>query len=354
MATLAKARIGKTTRPRVSDESRKVLANIQQEFARGSDPPIYSEIVVGSVDCDAIHSYLARPNKYNCMPHQDVFPEGTVSGAQVQKEPWGGADGMPFFGWVYTYHNDARINDVRERLNDLWTRVFEIPEAYDLFGFYRAKGPRMGFGLLWPRVVYPIAWGASHPMLVADRCLIVRRSGTNQGASLQSIEEPVLNGWELLFAHDFYCQLRPDVFAASAIVIDILLDVDDPDSTTSHIAAREHAHAQKKKIPIERPSDRALKAWRLRDLAGISNQSSIAKRLTEEGEPATQGQVSRWLRDVEKYLKDGNVLPELPKLEGRPAYIDPNVITMGKRRDGLTKRQRPKRTADDRHGSFDD
>ena len=103
--------------------------------------------------------------------------------------------------------------------------------------------------------------------------------------------------------------------------------------------------------PIKRPSERAFKAWRLRDLTGINNQVEIACKLIEQGTPASQGQVSRWLKEVEGYLKVGNILPGLPAtLTEEPPSIDPKIIDMGKRLDGRTPRQRRRRdlNADDK------
>jgi len=99
---------------------------------------------------------------------------------------------------------------------------------------------------------------------------------------------------------------------------------------------------------IKRPSEIALKTWRLRDLEGINNQTKLAKRLAELGVPSTQGQVSRRLRKVEDYLEAGNILPEIKPLISKPDSIDPALIDMGKRQDKRTPRQRERRNPDDR------
>ena len=99
---------------------------------------------------------------------------------------------------------------------------------------------------------------------------------------------------------------------------------------------------------IIRPPDKALIAWRLRDLIGITNQTEIANEMIRKGHPATQGQVSRWLTHVEKYLSGGNVLPDISVegLKQKPQAIDPPVIEMGPRQDGRTPRQRQRRSED--------
>lgn len=97
---------------------------------------------------------------------------------------------------------------------------------------------------------------------------------------------------------------------------------------------------------VRRPSDNAIAAWRLRDIKGLKTQNEIADRLTNElGRPISQGQVSRWLKDVENYLAAGNVLPN-PTPSSRARPIDPSAINEGRRRDGRTPRQRHRRDPD--------
>jgi hypothetical protein len=54
-----------------------------------------------------------------------------------------------------------------------------------------------------------------------------------------------------------------------------------------------------------------------------------------------QSQVSRWIAKVEKYVSAGNVLPDPPKVSGKPTNVDPRHIDMGGRLDGRAPRQRP-------------
>jgi len=97
-----------------------------------------------------------------------------------------------------------------------------------------------------------------------------------------------------------------------------------------------------------RPPDKAFKAWYARDVSGISIQREIAEEMTRQGIPATQGQVSKWLSAVDKYLKAGGIIPTVQELNSQPQAIDPAVLDMGKRQDGRTPRQRPRRNSDDK------
>ena len=99
---------------------------------------------------------------------------------------------------------------------------------------------------------------------------------------------------------------------------------------------------------IKRPPEKAMMAWRLRDLQGINNQTELAKKLTEMGYPATQGQVSRWLEEVKRYLAEGGVLPRIEPLKSKPSSMDPALLNLGSRRDGRTQRQRSRRADDSR------
>jgi len=92
------------------------------------------------------------------------------------------------------------------------------------------------------------------------------------------------------------------------------------------------------------PSKEMIVAYRLKFILGAKTQKEIAAKLSQEfGRRINQGTVSNWLRDVEAWIKAGNVLPDIPGLTGEPPSIDPRVIGMGARRDGLTPRQRAKR-----------
>ena len=98
-------------------------------------------------------------------------------------------------------------------------------------------------------------------------------------------------------------------------------------------AAQEHvgARAQPGK-GVTCPVDKAFIAWRLQKFMGITNQTEIAKVMTEQGEPASQGTVSRWLQQVEDYQRAGEKMPPLEI--DRAISVDPAVIDQGPRQDG--------------------
>jgi hypothetical protein len=71
-------------------------------------------------------------------------------------------------------------------------------------------------------------------------------------------------------------------------------------------------------------------------------QSEVAEVLG-----VNQGQVSRWVDQVAKWIESGNVLPDLTGIKTKPASIDPLVIETGERLDRRTKRQRSRQSDDD-------
>jgi hypothetical protein len=91
--------------------------------------------------------------------------------------------------------------------------------------------------------------------------------------------------------------------------------------------------------PINRPSEQAMQAWRLRDLQG-KTQAEIAEAMG-----TYQGQVSRWLKQVKAYLEAGNVLPALEPAS-KPKAMPPDLLDMGARIDAHTPRQRQRRSED--------
>jgi hypothetical protein len=95
--------------------------------------------------------------------------------------------------------------------------------------------------------------------------------------------------------------------------------------------------------PCTRPPPKAFQAWQIRELVGISKQGEIANTMTQQGIPATQGQVSKWLKAVEDWRTAGGLMPNVGTLEGEPQSVDPHILDMGARQDGLTPRQRPRR-----------
>ena len=104
---------------------------------------------------------------------------------------------------------------------------------------------------------------------------------------------------------------------------------------------------------IQKPPEIALAAYRVQVLLG-AKQVDIAKTIEQEfHQPVSQGQVSRWLKQVEEYVEAGNVLPDLPPRATKPESVDPRFIEMGRRRAGNTKRQRH-RSSDETYDGSDD
>lgn len=92
--------------------------------------------------------------------------------------------------------------------------------------------------------------------------------------------------------------------------------------------------------PNKMPSERAWIAWRLRQLTGITDQTEIATKMTEQGYPANQGQVSRWLRQVTRFREAGGVMPPPPDAIPPAVSVDPADIEMGEEQQGRSKYQR--------------
>jgi len=94
------------------------------------------------------------------------------------------------------------------------------------------------------------------------------------------------------------------------------------------------------------PSEKAMAAWRLFYFFGISNQTEIAKTMVRNGTRATQGEVSKWLREVEAFQKAGGTL-SLPE-PARPAVsVDPKDIEIGEEQQGRSSYQRGRKDDDD-------
>jgi len=98
-----------------------------------------------------------------------------------------------------------------------------------------------------------------------------------------------------------------------------------------------------------RPPAIAFRAWYTRDLLAITQgepkQEQIAETMRTQGLRAQQGQVSKWLKAVKKYLAAGGILPAVDELDSIDT-VDPDVIDMGPRQDGRTPRQRLRRDPD--------
>jgi len=95
------------------------------------------------------------------------------------------------------------------------------------------------------------------------------------------------------------------------------------------------------------PSAAAIACYRVHFYTG-KPQTEVAEILTRElKQSITQGQVSKWLKQVTKWIEAGNVLPGFTKpTAGESQAMDPSILNMGKRRDQRTKRQRNRKSVD--------
>lgn len=92
--------------------------------------------------------------------------------------------------------------------------------------------------------------------------------------------------------------------------------------------------------PLKLPSPEAIQAYRLHFLKGVPTQQEIADRLSAEfRHPISQGQISRWLREVAAYIEKGGVLPKMSAPVQNATSIDPAVIEVGRRQVRNVKRQ---------------
>lgn len=98
--------------------------------------------------------------------------------------------------------------------------------------------------------------------------------------------------------------------------------------------------------PATSPPKNAWLAYYTRE-AGITKQTEIAATMTKHGVPAGQGQVSKWLKAVDAFLRAGGIAPTLEPLHDAPQAIDPSTLDMGERRDARTPRQRERRDPSD-------
>ena len=105
--------------------------------------------------------------------------------------------------------------------------------------------------------------------------------------------------------------------------------------------------------PPTYPSKKAWQAWFIHTRLGETNQTEIAEIMIQNGTPATQGQVSKWLKEVREYIAAGGKEPDPEKLDEMPESdartilsVDPALLDMGARQDGRTPRQRLPRDPD--------
>jgi hypothetical protein len=114
---------------------------------------------------------------------------------------------------------------------------------------------------------------------------------------------------------------------------------------SGRVASGKAPAATLRKLPT-RPPGKAFQAWQIREGLSISNQAEIARIMVKQGVKASQGQVSKWLAAVESWRTAGGVMPKVGTFGGEPQSVDPAILDMGGRQDGLTKRQRPRRDPD--------
>ena len=92
--------------------------------------------------------------------------------------------------------------------------------------------------------------------------------------------------------------------------------------------------------PLSAPTTEEIKAYLYCRVMG-KKQADAADQLK-----TNQGTVSRWISKVEAFLKAGGNCPEILNGLNRLQTLDPSVIEFGKRRDGITKAARPKKSDD--------
>ena len=127
---------------------------------------------------------------------------------------------------------------------------------------------------------------------------------------------------------------------------------DDSDSLPHSEAAPAEAAAGEKdgdkpKNKVKVPSALDVKAWQMSLLLGMKQQAIADKLKEEEKRPCTQGQVSKMITRVKKFLAaGGNLTDVFPKRSETMTYVDPHLLDMGRRRDGRATGQ-ARRSDDD-------
>ena len=117
------------------------------------------------------------------------------------------------------------------------------------------------------------------------------------------------------------------------------LQVDLPDTGDGAGQPDDEVGDSGKPPVIKEPPKKAIQAYRLSILKGWSQEKDAVEFETN------QGRVSRWLTATKGYIEAGNVLPRL-EFMAKPTTVDPNVLGMGARPDGLTPRQHDNRSDD--------
>jgi hypothetical protein len=117
---------------------------------------------------------------------------------------------------------------------------------------------------------------------------------------------------------------------------------DTPGAPSDQGAALPLTHKRRMRTPTQR----AATAWRLHFATGRP-QVEIARMMTEQlGQPVTQGQVSKWIKQVIAFLNAGGALP-VPAPSAKSAKaVDPARLELGASTSRITPRQRSRNTPD--------
>ena len=99
------------------------------------------------------------------------------------------------------------------------------------------------------------------------------------------------------------------------------------------------------------PNKRDWTAYQLVTMMAM-NQEDAANLMVRRGMKTTQGGVSKSKSKCDKWIKAGGFMPEefrlaINMVNGKATPVNPAVIEMGERTDGLTKHQREKQANDD-------
>ena len=111
---------------------------------------------------------------------------------------------------------------------------------------------------------------------------------------------------------------------------------------------------------LKEPSPMAFECYRVHVLAGQSQKATAEMLSCEHGRTVHQGQVSKWIAQVTRWLEAGNILPDLPTCSPAKTTIvvDPDVLPYLPNRDAPCP-DRPERQGsrkslihqdDDQHG----
>ncbi len=267
--------------------------------------------------------------------HRPVRDDRARMGTKADDAPRK-ACAMPEQSWVWPYYPLDELENrqvIAACVEEGQTTVLEVgqePEIRDL-----CSGRVLRWRKIWSRYYRP----AAEELTIVAKCFPGKAPGNPSWPQVEA---------ELIVAGHESSELRK--LHAPAIVR-LLLKARFPGSNdladgNDRAGAGGTGNHEETPVP-RRPSEDAFKAWRLRDITGLKTQQEIADKMSEQlGRTVSQGEVSRWLSQVEKYLKAGNILPDLPAPIAEPQFIDPALIEMGGRQAQRARRQRNRRDPD--------